>query len=224
MVPRSRSKAIRPTASACAGTPRVPAQERINEHRGGRAFLVIPGKIGPVDDLKPEATGLLKVRNPRQQVLHGRHVPPATPAGLDASGVELRVDLAPQLPLVAIRPETERGCTEVFIYTFDQDGLFTWSSALLDQLGLKIMDARILTTDNHKALNLYLVALRTRHARGDLDTAELHAAEQRLRAWLAGRDEPGLARFAAAWDLVDGCVPAAGSGPPRGSSRHTSTR
>ena len=50
---------------------------------------------------------------------------------------------------------------------------------------------------------LYLVALRTRHARGDLDTAELHAAEQRLRAWLAGRDEPGLARFAAAWDLVD---------------------
>jgi [protein-PII] uridylyltransferase len=62
-----------------------------------------------------------------------------------------------QLPLVAIRPETERGCTEVFIYTFDQDGLFTWSSALLDQLGLNIMDARIITTDNHKALNLYLV-------------------------------------------------------------------
>jgi [protein-PII] uridylyltransferase len=61
------------------------------------------------------------------------------------------------LPRVAIRPETERGCTEVFLYTRDRDGLFAWSSALLSQLALNIMDARIITTDDDKALNLYLV-------------------------------------------------------------------
>jgi len=62
-----------------------------------------------------------------------------------------------RLPRVAIRPETERGCTEVFLYTLDRDGLFAWSSALFSQLALNIMDARIITTDDDKALNLYLV-------------------------------------------------------------------
>jgi [protein-PII] uridylyltransferase len=62
-----------------------------------------------------------------------------------------------QLPTVSIRPETERGCTEIFLYTHDQDGLFALSSAMLDQLGLNIMDARIITTDDDLALNLYLV-------------------------------------------------------------------
>jgi [protein-PII] uridylyltransferase len=62
-----------------------------------------------------------------------------------------------ELPRVFIRPETERGCTEIFIYSRDQDGLFAASSALLDQLGLNIMDARIITTDDNLALNLYLV-------------------------------------------------------------------
>jgi [protein-PII] uridylyltransferase len=61
------------------------------------------------------------------------------------------------LPLVAIRPETERGCTEIFLFTEDKDNLFAWSTALLDQLCLYIMDARIMTTDDDKALNLYLV-------------------------------------------------------------------
>lgn len=61
------------------------------------------------------------------------------------------------LPGVAIRPETERGCTEIFLYTRDHDGLFAISTAMLDQLGLNIMDARIMTTDDDKALNLYLV-------------------------------------------------------------------
>ncbi len=62
-----------------------------------------------------------------------------------------------KLPTVAIRPETERGCTEIFLYTRDQDGLFAYSTAMLDQLGLNIMDARIMTTDQGTALNLYLV-------------------------------------------------------------------
>ncbi len=62
-----------------------------------------------------------------------------------------------KLPRAAIRPETERGCTEIFLYTRDCDGLFAITSAMLDQLGLNIMDARIMTTDDDKALNLYFV-------------------------------------------------------------------
>lgn len=62
-----------------------------------------------------------------------------------------------QFPKVSIRPETERGCTQIFLYTKDRDGLFAWSSALLAQLGLNIMDAKIITTDDDHALNLYLV-------------------------------------------------------------------
>jgi len=45
----------------------------------------------------------------------------------------------------------------VFLYCIDADGLFARSTALLDQLGLNIMDARIMTTDDDLALNLYLV-------------------------------------------------------------------
>jgi [protein-PII] uridylyltransferase len=61
------------------------------------------------------------------------------------------------IPRAAVRPHTDRGCSAVFLYCTDQDGLFAWTTALLDQLGLNILDARILTTDDHKTLNLYLV-------------------------------------------------------------------
>lgn len=61
------------------------------------------------------------------------------------------------LPVAKIRPETARGCTEIFLYSADVDGLFAWSATILDQLGLNIMDARIMTTDDDRALNVYLV-------------------------------------------------------------------
>ncbi len=62
-----------------------------------------------------------------------------------------------QFPKVAIRPETERGCTQIFLYTTDKDGLFAWSTALLSQLGLNIMDARLITNHDNRVINLYLV-------------------------------------------------------------------
>ncbi|MEA3278677.1 MAG: [protein-PII] uridylyltransferase [Pseudomonadota bacterium] len=61
------------------------------------------------------------------------------------------------LPLVAIRPLTARGGTEIFLYTSDQENLFGRTTAVLDQLGLSIMDARIMTTDDGMALNAYQV-------------------------------------------------------------------
>jgi [protein-PII] uridylyltransferase len=62
-----------------------------------------------------------------------------------------------KLPLVVIRPVTARGGTEIFIYTPDRADLFARTTALLDQIGLNVMDARIMTTDDGMAINTYQV-------------------------------------------------------------------
>jgi [protein-PII] uridylyltransferase len=63
----------------------------------------------------------------------------------------------PDLPLVIVRPQTQRGSAEVFVYTKDEKGVFSISAATLDQLGLTILDARIMTTLNNYALNSFQV-------------------------------------------------------------------
>lgn len=60
-------------------------------------------------------------------------------------------------PLVKIRPITARGGSEIFIYMPDRTDLFARTTALLDQLGLSIMDARVMTTDTGMAVNSYQV-------------------------------------------------------------------
>ena len=64
---------------------------------------------------------------------------------------------APNLPLVLLRPMSQRGSAEVFIYAHDQDFIFAHSTALLDQLGLTIFDAKIITASNGYVLNSYHV-------------------------------------------------------------------
>ncbi|MBK5968718.1 MULTISPECIES: [protein-PII] uridylyltransferase [Thiorhodovibrio] len=61
------------------------------------------------------------------------------------------------LPLVAIRSLPARGCSEIFIHARDNKNLFVRTTALLDQLGLNIVDARITTTDDHSATNSFQV-------------------------------------------------------------------
>ncbi len=61
------------------------------------------------------------------------------------------------LPLARVRPRTQRGGTEVFLYGPDRDDLFAITTGLLDQLGLDIMDARIITADSGYTLNSFLV-------------------------------------------------------------------
>ena len=52
--------------------------------------------------------------------------------------------------IVDARAVSERGSTEIFIYTRTQDHLFTLITAVLEQLGLDIVDAGIITTaDGH---------------------------------------------------------------------------
>jgi [protein-PII] uridylyltransferase len=61
------------------------------------------------------------------------------------------------LPLVLVRRRTRRGGSEVFVYTRDQDHVFAATTKALDQLGLTIMDARIITAPNGYTLDTYIV-------------------------------------------------------------------
>jgi [protein-PII] uridylyltransferase len=95
------------------------------------------------------------------------------------------------LPLVAIRPLTHRGGTEIFIYTRDREHLFARTTALLDRSGLSIMDARIMTTDDAMALNTYYV-LDMQGSSPILDGRHVKEIRQALVRKLSGNGEPDL--------------------------------
>jgi [protein-PII] uridylyltransferase len=61
------------------------------------------------------------------------------------------------LPLVLVRNETQRGSTEIFVYTHDHPHLFARITAAITQLGLNIVDARIITTHGGFTLDTFLV-------------------------------------------------------------------
>ncbi|OOG27236.1 [protein-PII] uridylyltransferase [Thioalkalivibrio denitrificans] len=64
---------------------------------------------------------------------------------------------ADTLPLVKVRQETARGSTEIFVFTEDHPHLFALTTTALTQMGLDIVDARIITTRSGKTLDTYLV-------------------------------------------------------------------
>ncbi len=61
------------------------------------------------------------------------------------------------LPLVLLRQQPHRGSAEVFVYTKDEGPIFSIITATLDQLGLTILDARIMTTQDNYVLNSFQV-------------------------------------------------------------------
>jgi [protein-PII] uridylyltransferase len=71
-------------------------------------------------------------------------------------------------PLVLLRPQTQRGSAEVFIYAKNEGAIFSLSTATLDQLGLTILDARIITTFDNYVLNSFLVLEQSGDAIADL--------------------------------------------------------
>ena len=62
-----------------------------------------------------------------------------------------------ELPLVILRSQTRRGSAEVFIYGKNTGAIFSICTDTLDQLGLTILDARIMTTNDDFALNTFQV-------------------------------------------------------------------
>jgi [protein-PII] uridylyltransferase len=66
-------------------------------------------------------------------------------------------DAGDERALVAIREQTQRGGTAVFIYTPYAPHNFALFTAVLDELGLSILDARITDAANDYSLDTYLV-------------------------------------------------------------------
>ncbi len=62
-----------------------------------------------------------------------------------------------ELPLVLLRPQTQRGSVEIFVYAHNESQIFSICTATLDHLGLTILDARIITTEDQYVLNSFQV-------------------------------------------------------------------
>ncbi len=82
-----------------------------------------------------------------------------------------------ELPLVILRPQNLRGSIEIFIYAIFNDNIFSLSAATLDQLGLTILDARIvrfsLSTQEQYVLNSFQILDQSGEAIKDLNR-EIH--------------------------------------------------
>ncbi len=81
-------------------------------------------------------------------------------------------------PLVAVRQETARGGTAIFSYTQRRQHSFARATAVLDQMGLTILDARITPTANGFSVETYLVLEDTGGAISE--RTRIHEIEQGL--------------------------------------------
>jgi len=89
-----------------------------------------------------------------------------------------------ELPLVLLRPQTERGSAEIFVYTRNEAQIFSICTATLDQLGLTILDARIITTEDQYVLNSFQVLEQTGESINDL-YREIHICDTLRQSLIA---------------------------------------
>jgi [protein-PII] uridylyltransferase len=59
--------------------------------------------------------------------------------------------------LVLVRPHHRPGALEVFLYAPDRDGLFAAAAAVLDRLGLNVVEARVVTSTHGMSLDTFQV-------------------------------------------------------------------
>jgi [protein-PII] uridylyltransferase len=92
-------------------------------------------------------------------------------------------------PLVAVRQLTERGGTAVLTYTRRLAHSFARTTAVLDQMGLNVMDARLITSANGFSLETYVVL--EDNGAVIADSARIREIERGLtRALQQGQDAP----------------------------------
>ena len=90
-------------------------------------------------------------------------------------------------PRVALRKSISRGCNEIFIVQQDRKNLFAQCTALIDQLHLNILEARIKTTNGGIALNSFFVLeVDGSHIAPDRAEDIQHALENGLAEALSG--------------------------------------
>jgi [protein-PII] uridylyltransferase len=90
------------------------------------------------------------------------------------------------LPLVLLRPQTERSSAEIFVYTHNASGILSICTAGIDQLGLTILDARIITTADQYVLNSFQVLEQSGRPINDLHQ-EIHISST-LRQMLLSKN------------------------------------
>ena len=88
------------------------------------------------------------------------------------------------LPLVLLRPQTQRGSAEIFIYTRNAAQVFSICTATLDQLGLTILDARIITSEDQYVLNSFQILEQSGDAITDL-FREIHICDTLRQSLIA---------------------------------------
>jgi [protein-PII] uridylyltransferase len=88
---------------------------------------------------------------------------------------------ANKLPLVFLRPISKRGGVEIFVYAKNSRDLFALTTATLDQLGLDILDARIMTTTGGFALNSFQVLEQNGDKIGELGREHVISSKLRQR-------------------------------------------
>jgi [protein-PII] uridylyltransferase len=77
-----------------------------------------------------------------------------------------------QLPLVEVHPFSVRGCTEVFVYDRDRDGLFATVTAMLDRMRFSVVEARVLGSHTGMALDTFLLLESDTQEPASLERAE----------------------------------------------------
>ncbi|MBW7930399.1 MAG: [protein-PII] uridylyltransferase [Gammaproteobacteria bacterium] len=98
-------------------------------------------------------------------------------------------DAADQAVLVAVHEASASGGTEVFIYAVEERHTFALATAVLDELGFTIADARIIPLDNGHSISTYVVLEQTGERSTDL---RRHAQIRRQleRAFARGDGRP----------------------------------
>ena len=62
--------------------------------------------------------------------------------------------------LVALREVNEWGVSELLVHSPDYDGLFSAVTAVIDELGLDVLSARVATTSSGRSFDLFQLLMR----------------------------------------------------------------
>ena len=128
------------------GLDNIPAQEELIDQKKGEALRILHD-----DGISPDEVQKHWSRHNADYFLH--HSP-------DEIAWHYRTILSHKSenrPVIAVRRETEHGGTEILIYGPERKNLFAVSTFLLDKLGLSVVDARFMTTADHRVFNTFLV-------------------------------------------------------------------
>ncbi|MEY4762550.1 MAG: hypothetical protein RLZZ200_2406 [Pseudomonadota bacterium] len=123
----------------------IDEEQLLREHQdGARALLSEQGVTDGVDGIWARLSPAYFLRHSPQEIAwHTRLL--------------VHRDPSSEEPLVSVEPRSERGTTAVLIHAPHRRHGFARATAVLDQLGLTIVDARITPTENGFSLDLYHV-------------------------------------------------------------------